>query len=176
MMILEMGRVCLMTPVDITRVSFFSGDGDGERRASVSLTMAQASSRPCFLVTAFTHPLLTMIALALPPFILSTSSECVDDSSLRDLKNEAAEGELILSFVFLWLPNLCRPFSSHLLSVPSLHGLSNGQFVFVQVQVVAGEKQVGSGARESETRELSMEDCQGSVLAIHQKPLHPPTH
>jgi len=108
-MILEMGRVCPMMPVDITRVSFFGGDGDGdgERRASVSLTMAQASSRPCFLVTAFTHPLLTMIALTLPPFILSTSSECIDDSSLRDLKNEVAEGELILSFVFLWLLNLC---------------------------------------------------------------------
>jgi len=28
-MILEMGRVCPMTPVDITRVSFFGGDGDG---------------------------------------------------------------------------------------------------------------------------------------------------
>jgi len=26
-MILEMGRVCPMTPVDITRVSFFGGDG-----------------------------------------------------------------------------------------------------------------------------------------------------
>ena len=67
-------------------------------------------------------------------------------------------------------------FSPAELSPKSLDGLSDGQFVFVRVQVVAGEKRVRGGARESETRESSMEDCRGSVLAIHQKPLHPPTH
>jgi len=53
------------------------------------------------------------------------------------------------------------------LSPKSLHGLGDGQFIFVRVQVVAGEKQVGAGARENETRASSMElSSRGESLPV----------
>src|ERR1700693_3761310 len=59
--ILEMGRFWPITPVDITNVSWISLLASdlalSGRRASVALTMAQASSKPCLPVTALAHPL-----------------------------------------------------------------------------------------------------------------------
>ena len=72
--ILEMGKFCPITPVDMTKVSCSNLEKWLGKRASVSLTIAHASSSPCF--PAFAHPLFTTILefMELDPLSLCMSS------------------------------------------------------------------------------------------------------
>jgi len=92
--IFEIGRFTPITPVDITKDSFsncFLLEFDNN--LSVSFTIVHASSMPCFPVTAFAHPLLTITPRTYPPLRFKTSSETTTGAALNAflVKHAAAD-------------------------------------------------------------------------------------